>query len=61
MSFLQKLAALPVSRRFWAAVMGVVVVYFQDALGMSEVEATTVAGLLASWILGDSISQTQVV
>jgi len=57
-NWLDKILALAQSRRFATAVMGVLVVAFQDVLGMTPEQAQTVAGLLMAWIVGDSLNTT---
>jgi len=59
MKYFEKLKAMLASRRFQAAVIAVTVVVFQDILGMDEQQATTIAALVMSWIVGDSITKTQ--
>ena len=54
-----KIEALLKSRRFWTAVLGVVVVAFKDVLGLDETETMTVGGILITWIIGDSVRETQ--
>lgn len=46
------------SRRFWAAVGGVLAVVFQDAVGMTPEQAQTVVGIIMAWIVGDSLNKT---
>lgn len=59
MKYIDKLRTLFLSRRFQIAAIGVAVVVFQDLLRMSEDQATVVAGLMMSWIVGDSINKTE--
>ncbi len=54
-----KIRALFASRRFYAAVLGCVAVVLQEALGMEQQTATTLATLIAAWILGDSLKETK--
>jgi hypothetical protein len=56
--FIDKLAKLLGSRRFYAAVVGLVVVVLQDTLGLSEDTAMEIAAIVIAWILGDSITKT---
>lgn len=56
---LNKIKALFQSRRFYAAVGGVLQVVFQDVLGMTPEQSLVVAGLLATWIVGDSMKKTE--
>jgi len=54
-----KLQALVTSRRFWIAVGGVTFVGFDVlGLGLSQDQALNVTIVLASWIFGDSIRNT---
>ena len=54
-----KIQALVISRRFWVAVGGVVFVGFDVlGLGLSQDQAQNVTIVLASWIFGDSIRNT---
>ena len=54
-----KIQALVISRRFWVAVGGVVFVGFDVlGLGLSQDQALNVTIVLASWIFGDSIRNT---
>ena len=50
---MQKVKDLFKSRRFWAAVGGVVVVGLQDILGLEP------ATVVVSWIVGDSLRTTE--
>jgi hypothetical protein len=54
-----KVVALFQSRRVYAAVIGIVAVIFQQFLGLSEGQALEIAGVLAAFILGDSIRRTE--
>lgn len=56
-----KLLALLVSRRFWAAVTGVLIIFLQDVLGLDEGKAQWIAGILVAWIVGDSLNQTRII
>ena len=56
---LDKVTALFKSRRFYAAVSGVVIIIFQDLLGMTPDQAVTVTGLFIAWIVGDSLKKTE--
>lgn len=58
----RKIVALILSRRFWVAMAGVVVLVSRELLGW-ELDPTTVVsfiGLLISWIIGDSLHNTQI-
>ena len=54
-----KLTSLFTSRRFLAAVAGVLAVVLQDTLGISETQSLQVMGMLSAWIVGDSLKNTQ--
>lgn len=54
-----KIQSLLKSRRFWAAVAGVVSVVAADMLGVSEDRIMEVAGIAIAWILGDSLRKTE--
>ena len=53
-----KFLGVVVSRRFWAAVMGVILILFTDVFGMTEEQAQTIVALIMSWIVGDSLNKT---
>ena len=55
---MQKIKDLVKSRRFWAAVGGVVVVALQDVLGLEPATANTIVAVIVSWIVGDSLRVT---
>lgn len=61
---IEKLPAFLTSKRFWAAVGGVVSVVLIDS-GLDETQVNevitkilAVAGILSSWIIGDSLRST---
>ena len=54
----EKLKTLFKSRRFWAAVGGVLVVCLSDTLGMDEGTANSVVAVAVAWIVGDSLRLT---
>ena len=56
--WLDKLLSLIESRRFLTAFGAVLIVVFQDVAGLDEQQATTLVGILATWIVGDSIKKT---
>jgi hypothetical protein len=56
--FIDKLAKLFGSRRFYATIAGLLVVVLQDTLGLSEDTAMEIAAIVIAWILGDSITKT---
>lgn len=58
MSFMEKVAALLKSRRFYAAVGGVVAVIASNVLGLDEATVTGVVTVVIGWIIGDSINKT---
>ena len=55
---MQKIKDLVKSRRFWAAVGGVVVVGLQDVLGLDPTTANSIVAVIVSWIVGDSLRVT---
>ncbi len=57
--FFDKLLGVLQSRRFWAAVGGVMVVIFQDAIGFDEQTANGVVATIIAWIVGDSLTKTE--
>lgn len=56
-----KLSALFNSRRFWAAVAGLVVVVTKDTLQLpfTEEQVQGLVMLIAAWVVGDSINKTE--
>ena len=55
-----KMQALVTSRRFWVAIAGVAVVTFDGlGLGLTAEQTTNVVIVLGSWIVGDSIRNTE--
>ena len=55
-----KIQALVTSRRFWVAIAGVAVVTFDGlGLGLTAEQTTNVVIVLGSWIVGDSIRNTE--
>ena len=56
---MQKVKDLFRSRRFWAAVGGVVVVGLQDVLGLETATANTIVAVVVSWIVGVSLRTTE--
>lgn len=60
MTFREKIEALFISRRFWAAVAGMVVVVAEEmGLGISPDTVYQIAAILIAWILGDSLHKTE--
>jgi len=57
-NFVDKLLGVLISRRFWAAVMGVLLILFTDVFNLTEEQAQTIIALIMSWIIGDSVSKT---
>ena len=55
---MSKLQSLIRSRRFWAAIGGILTVAMQDVIGLSETASLEIVGLIAAWIVGDSIMKT---
>ncbi len=55
----EKLKGLVKSRRFWTAVASIVVVILNDALGIPEETANTIAAIGVSWMVGDSLRPTE--
>jgi len=56
---LTKLQTLVKSRRFWAAVGGVLAVVLQDTIGLDEGTTNSIVALGVAWIVGDSIRVTE--
>tara|TARA_Y100000310_G_scaffold207703_1_gene208228 strand:- start:233 stop:409 length:177 start_codon:yes stop_codon:yes gene_type:complete len=56
---IKKIKDLVKSRRFWAAVGGVVVVGLQDVLGLEPATANSIVAVVVSWIVGDSLRTTE--
>jgi len=54
-----KIKSLVKSRRFWAAVGGVVVVCLQDTMGLDETTANSIVAVAVAWIVGDSLRVTE--
>ena len=54
-----KIATMIGSRRFWKEVSGVLVIVFQEKLCLTPLEASSIAGMLMAWILGDSYRKTE--
>lgn len=53
-----KIIALLQSRRFWAAIIGVLAIAFHDVLGLSEEQVQQVGIIVTGWIIGDSVNKT---
>ena len=56
---IKKIKDLVKSRRFWAAVGGVIVVGLQDVLGLEPATANSIVAVVVSWIVGDSLRTTE--
>lgn len=52
-----KLSALLKSRRFWAAVSGIVIAILPAGIDPAVIEQ--VVFLIAAWVIGDSIKKTE--
>jgi hypothetical protein len=59
MSYVDKIKAMLVSRRFQATVASVLTVVFQDILGLTIEQSVMVVGIVQSWVVGDSITKTE--
>ena len=55
----EKIKSLLKSRRFWAAVGGVVAVCLQDTVGLDETTTNSIVAVAVAWIVGDSIRITE--
>lgn len=53
-----KIVLLLRSRRFWAAIVGVIAIAAHDLVGLSEEQVQQVGLIITGWIVGDSISKT---
>jgi len=56
---MEKIQALVQSRRFWAGLLGAVLVYVGPQIGISEEQTMWIAGIISAWIVGDSLSKTK--
>ena len=56
---LTKFQTLVKSRRFWAAVGGVLAVVLQDTIGLDEGTTNSIVALGVAGIVGDSIRVTE--
>ena len=56
---LTKFQTLVKSRRFWAAVGGVLAVVLQATIGLDEGTTNSIVALGVAWIVGDSIRVTE--
>jgi len=54
----EKILAMLQSRRFQLLIVGILVIFFQDVLGMTEEQSSTVAQMIMAWIVGDSLLNT---
>jgi hypothetical protein len=53
-----KIKSLFRSRRFWAGLTGVVLAFVGKQFGIPEETILSVTGLIAAWIVGDSLTKT---
>jgi hypothetical protein len=58
-TFLDKLPSLLISRRFLIVVVGILVNYLRDQVGLTEDQAQAITALLVSWVIGDSLNTTK--
>ena len=56
---MNKFTSLIRSRRAQATVSGILIVLFRDTLGLDAGTATTIVALLMSWVVGDSLKNTE--
>ena len=56
---MSKLVSLFRSRRAQATASGILIVLFRDTLGLDAGTATTIVALLMSWVVGDSLKNTE--
>jgi len=54
----EKILAMIQSRRFQMLIVGILVIFFQDVLSMTEEQSNTVAQMIMAWIVGDSLLNT---
>jgi len=59
MSLQEKITSLFVSRRFQAAIAGMIVVVLHEQFGLPEETATNIVYIIMAWIVGDSITKTK--
>lgn len=57
---LNKFLGVLKSRRFYVALGGAVVILLHDVIGMDEQTAQNLVNLAIAWIVGDSITKTDV-
>lgn len=50
--------ALIQSKRFWMAIAGLATVVLGDRLPFNEAQITDIVMVIAAWIVGDSLRQT---
>lgn len=53
-----KLEALFRSRRFYAAILAILVVVMREHIDLGADEAKAVVAIISAWLLGDSLSKT---
>ena len=56
---MNKIKSLFQSRRFYAGLAGVVVAFVGEQIGLNEETVTYVVGIIAAWIIGDSLTKTE--
>tara|TARA_R110002167_G_scaffold210039_3_gene414198 strand:- start:306 stop:479 length:174 start_codon:yes stop_codon:yes gene_type:complete len=54
-----KMKSLLKSRRFWTAVGTLLTICLQDTLGIPETTAMSIVAVGVSWIVGDSLRETE--
>lgn len=57
--YLDKLLSLPDSRRFLAAIAGIVLLLFRERIGIDDATATKIIAVIVTWIFGDSMRETK--
>jgi hypothetical protein len=55
----QKVLSLFRSRRFYSALAGIFLVLGREVIGLDDQQAQVMAGLIAAWIVGDSLKKTE--
>lgn len=59
LTIISKLPSLINSRRFQAVTFGILLVIFQEGLGLDEATATKIVALISAWVVGDSLNKTE--
>ena len=44
------------SRKFWASVAGIVIVFLSESLGMSEADATAIVTIIGGYLVGQGLA-----